>query len=229
MAVVEPGTELAEPLSERQLDALRKLEALGAAPRTDPTERYDSDPQIRAYQMVYEGRLGGPGRGQGRKRQPRAAEIVADEIRKRAQKIVNAIDNALESDNDKVALDAARTALKIEHDEATLKLQEEKQEADLAKMSKEDLVAELIALAGDPAVEGFIDLPESAVAEITEAEVITLDRGAKAPSGSGAPAHAPKARPHSRSNRGNGRGAASRSGGKTPNPFTKAAKRRAAD
>ena len=54
-------------LRERQIAALERLHELGGMPRKEG-ERYASDPQIRALQMVYDGRFGGPGLNQGRPR-----------------------------------------------------------------------------------------------------------------------------------------------------------------
>src|SRR3954452_15599559 len=99
-------------------------------------QKYHVDPQIRAFQMVQEGRFGGAGRGQGRKPvAPRAAQRVAEEIRKRADKIVAALDAGLAADSVQTRLKAAGMALEIEREETLLQLKEEQQEAELDSMS----------------------------------------------------------------------------------------------
>src|SRR3954470_9169989 len=123
--------EVAKPddpgLQERQLKALGRLHRLGARPRQEG-DPYDSDPQIRALQLVYEGRMGGPGLKQGRprtgvstteQRQARAAETIALEIRERfTGRMIRALDRALRRDAGvRANLDAVKLALDIENRE----------------------------------------------------------------------------------------------------------------
>ena len=189
-------------------------------------EKYHNDPQIRAFQMVQEGRFGGPGRGQGRKPvMPRAAQKVADEIRKRADKIVAALDAGLAADSVQTRLKAAGMALEIEREETLLRLKEEQQEAELDGMSKEELVATFIQLVSDPAAEaaiGVIELPETEVEDITT-EVSTGDSATdegQAPQPVATSASPAPPRTRLRAFGGNGRGAAPRPGapdaGSTP-------------
>jgi hypothetical protein len=195
-------------------------------------EKYHPDAQIRAYQMVQEGRIGGPGRGQGRKRQPRAAEHVAAEIRKRAGKIVRAIDNGLDAESVHTQLKAASMALEIEREETRLQLQEEKQDAELDNMSKEELVATFFQLVSDPAAEaalGVIDLPDSAVTEIPVSSDNTGYGSGEAPRAAQAPARSTTSRPKLRAFGGNGRGSAPRDGQADAGSRAEATHRRAAD
>lgn len=219
-----------EPIGVEGTDYIRveKNERTIIVPLRKEDAPYHSDPQIRALQLVHEGRLGGPNRGQGRKREARAAQYVADEIKKRAKKIVAAIDAGLEEDNVRTKLQAADMALKIEREEALLQLRED--EVDPDHQSKEELVATLIALVGDPsteaALEAVIDLPPEAITEISnsdsrgEAQAADAERSAPAavPSSAGA---------DNRTSRSNGRGPASRNREKGTNPFTARANGRA--
>lgn len=184
---------------------------------------YDANPQIRALQLVQEGRIGGAGRGQGRKRKPRAAEIVAEAVKQRSQKIIKAIDSGLDHDNPKLKMQAASMALEIEREEAKLTLKED--QADLENASKEELLATLIELVSDPATEAELDkidfdLPASEIEEISDAEVVTLaDREAEAPQAVGATRRAKKAGPDPSTARRNGRQGSSRDRSSRPNPW----------
>jgi hypothetical protein len=165
---IEPFQEMPPQLAERQIRALEQLHALGQAPR-GPDEPYSKDAKVRALQLIYEGRLGGSFGG-GRPRQPRAAEVVAEHVRKQAKKITRVLDDALDDDNIKVRLSAADMALKIEREEASLQLEEDK--ADLEQLSKEELVGTLFQLVQDPhttaVLEGTIELPPEAIVEEEE-------------------------------------------------------------
>jgi hypothetical protein len=230
---VEGDSEEAVGLTDTQIQALNKLHELDAQPRK-PDEPYSRNPQVRAYQMMYEGRLGGPGRGQGRKRKPRAAEHVAREIREKlAPRIFSVLKEALEDDNVKVRLQAADMALDIERQEAKLSLDEDKTDAEIDKMNREQLVAELITLVSDPATQaalGGYDADATAIEEVTDAEVVTeVDTEAEALAGVAGAAGSAKARDHSGIPRSNGRGNAASNRPKRPNPWTQAAKRRSAE
>lgn len=218
-------------LSPAQVAALEKLHDLGASPAPkgeDGKSIYDSNSQIRALQLVYEGRLGGAGRGQGRKRKPRVGQVVAEEMRKRSSKIVSAIEKGLDSDNERTALTAAEMAVRIDREEAALSLKEEEVD-NVDNMTKEELVATLIQLASDPGteaqLEAVIDIPEEDIQEVTSDD----DGEDGAASGSEAPAHSAPARAHKRAARSNGRGSGSRNRPKGPNPFKAIAGGRAAD
>jgi len=178
--------EIARPddggLHERQLKALDRLRRLGAKPRGEH-DPYDSDPQIRALQLVYEGRMGGPGLKQGRprsgvstpaQREARAAEVIALEIRERfTGRMIRALDRALRRDaGTKANLDAVKLALDIENREAALQLKENESEFDTK--TKEELLATLFQLVAEPqtaaAIEGtaFPDITDAQVIDITE-------------------------------------------------------------
>lgn len=175
-------------LQERQLKALGRLSRLGAAPRLEG-EGYDSDPQIRALQLIYEGRMGGPGLRQGRprtgvstteQRQARAAQVIAAEIRERfTGRMIRAIDRALKKDaGTKANLDAVKLALDIENREAALQLRES--EADFDTSTKEELLAALFELVREPQTAAAI---EGSAFDITDAEVIDEDPSAVSENG----------------------------------------------
>lgn len=221
-------------LTDRQVAALEAIHALGASPRKDG-EPYSPDRRIRAQQLIYEGRLGGPGRGQGRPRQPRASEAVAQYVKETlTPKIQKALKDGLRENEDiTIRLKTADMALKVEREEAALQLKED--ESDLANADKEQLIAALIALASDSgteaALEGtVIELPESAVQDITdEPEDINGYSGTEALSGS-AGARTPAVSEETGIDSGevgsNGRSNTTRGSGKRSNPFTQAANRR---
>jgi hypothetical protein len=176
-------------LHERQVKALGRLTRLGAKPR-EKDEGYDSDPQIRALQLVYEGRMGGPGLKQGRprtgvsttaERQQRAAETIAVEIRERfTGKMIKALDRALKKDaGTRANLDAVKLALDIENREATLQLKEN--ESDFDTKTKEELLATLFELVAQPQTAAAI---EGTAWEVTDAEEVTEGTPAAEESGS---------------------------------------------
>lgn len=201
--------------------------------RKSPDDPYDSDPQIRAFQMVQEGRIGGSGRGQGRKRKPRAAEHVAEEVRKRSGKIVAALDAGLEADSVRTRLEAAGMALKIERDEAVLQLKE--YEVDLDQMGKDELLAELVQLVADPSteaqLEAVIDLPPSAIEEVSNDDTSVREEDGKREAARGAVATSdpPTTRPNLRAFGGNGRRPAPRNRAKGQGSRTARSDGRATD
>jgi hypothetical protein len=164
-------------LNERQISALGRLHRLGSRPRIEG-DPYDSDPQIRALQLVYEGKMGGKGLGQGRprtgvstadQRQARAAEVIAAEIRERfTGRMIRALDRALKKDaGTRANLDAVKLALDIENREAALQLKE--YEADFDTKTKEQLIATLFELVAEPQTAAAI---EGTAWDITDAETI---------------------------------------------------------
>jgi hypothetical protein len=94
---VEPPDGEDVGLSPRQISALEQLSALGAGPKLPTDEKYHSNPQIRALQMVYEGKLGGPGRGQGRPgREERISVQLQSYVRQNlGKKVTRALERAL--------------------------------------------------------------------------------------------------------------------------------------
>lgn len=222
-------------LHERQVQALGRLHRLGGKPHEEG-EPYASDPQIRALQLVYEGRMGGPGLKQGRprtgvsttaERQQRAAETIATEIRQRfTGKMIKALDRALKKDaGTKANLDAVKLALDIENREASLQLKEN--EADFDTKTKEELLATLFQLVAQPQTAAAI---EGTAWDITDAEEVTGTEDPSAPSSTGSNGNSASIGVNGSDAGGAGspdreRLAANRA--KSPNPFTQAALRRA--
>jgi hypothetical protein len=210
-------------LHERQVAALEKLHELGALPRR-PGEKYSPDRRVRMQQLMYEGRIGGPQPGSGRPRQPRSSELVAAYVRETlTPKIQRALRDGLSVGEDiNVRLKAADQALKIEREEAALQLRED--QADLDNADKGELIAALFAIANDPAteaaLEAIIELPDSAVTDITD------DDGSTGTGTTFVPEEVGSDESEAGSN---GRGHTERSGPERPNPFTEIARRRAAD
>ena len=157
-------------LSSKQIIALERLTELGAAAaEPDETGRsvYDSRPQVRAYQLIYEGRFAGRGNGQGRPRKPRAAELLAEHIREHfPKKMERALKRALsEEAGSRANLDAIRLAIDIERGERKLQIEEEEHDGNLGN-TREELIATLFALVGEPATAAAI---EGSAEEIPEA------------------------------------------------------------
>lgn len=165
-------------LSQRQISALEQLHALGAGPKLPTDEKYHSNPQIRALQMVYEGRLGGPGRGQGRPgRDERISVQLTQYVRSNlGKKVTRALERALNTDaGERINLDAIKLIVDMEHKEAKLQLTEDA--ADLDNLSKEELIATLYDLVNDAqtgqvitATFTEVPTPEEAVAAIDSGE-----------------------------------------------------------
>lgn len=229
--------EEAAALRDRQIAALERLHELNAAPRPDG-EGYSSDPQVRALQLVYEGRFGGPGLGQGRpvrhRGEPRAAEVIAEEIRHRfTRRMTRALERALRREAGvRANLDAVKLALEIENREAALQLREA--EADLDSATKEELLVTLIELVGQPQVSAAI---EGTAVDITEAEVVKTGDSDERETASGPPAVATngshrdptrseQARGHAGDSGPDERRRSSRDRSASENPFTQTAVRR---
>jgi hypothetical protein len=174
LSIIDDGDSDIE-LSSAQLSALEKLSTLGAEPAEIDAQTgksiYDKNPQIRALQMVFEGKFGGPGRGQGRPKQgKRAAEVLADEIRRapHIKKMHKAIDRALSKKAGvRANLDAVKLSIDIERGERALQIKEEEHDTDME--TKEELIATIFQIAADPTIQGAL---ESSAEEIEEAVVI---------------------------------------------------------
>jgi hypothetical protein len=244
-------------LSARQVSALEQLTALGASPKLPTDEKYHTNPQIRALQMVYEGKLGGPGRGQGRPgREERiSVQLTAYVRQKLGTKVTKALERALATDaGERINLDAIKLIVDMEHKEAKLQLSED--QADLNDASKEELIAALYDLVNDAqtgqvitATFAPIPTPEQAVAEIDSRERKAEDRRRNAtrkrnkrtakrkPSAPAAASGQRNGDPSSPPGNGavapgagaNGRGDAKADRPAHPNPVTQAALRRAAN
>jgi hypothetical protein len=224
---IDPENE--SGLTPTQIKGLEGLERLGAEPRA-PDAAYDKDPQIRAYQMMFEGRLGGKRPGQGRPR--RAAQKVAERVRDELQgKIFDALKDGLDPNKatTKERLGAADLALKIEREERQLELKEDQQDED--EWDKERLIAEFIKLASTPQAEALIQetitLSEDQYREVNGDDTEEVTGEGEAREGASSTTGIAPARPRRRSLARNERGAATRSVPNGENPFKEALKRRA--
>lgn len=226
-------------LSERQVQALDKLAELGASPRSSEDEPYSSDPKVRAYQLILEGRFAGPGRGQGRVRKPRVAEVMAEEMRRRGfgKRMMDALDRALIPEaGSKTNLEAIKIAVDIENREASLKLKEEVVDESIGN-TKDEVLATLFELVEQPqtaaAIEGFVVAEE----DIEEAQVVEDEDDAtdehrqtsvaRTNGSSRDSSRLAKAGRNGGNARPNGRRGSSSNRPSSTNPFSKAAVRRA--
>ena len=146
-------------LTDRQIAVLDKLDRLGAEP-APPGGPYHSNAQIRALQLVFEGRFGmaGPGRGGAKQREERAAKRIAEEVRDRLQpKMLRALDRALSrSAGHRINLDAIKLALEIENREAVLQLKEEEHDS-LETQNKEELIATLYEVVNEAHIKATLE------------------------------------------------------------------------
>lgn len=233
-------------LTESQVRGLEWLEDNGHEPAKldESTGRYkwSKDNQVRAYQMMFAGKFGGRQNGAGR---PRAAQSLAEYVRNSLQpKMRKALDRALEEKaGPKLNLEAVKLATDIENREARLGLDEHKQDID--EMGKEELLGTFFALLADASTAGQIERawdagPEDITVEATTVEADTAanvkDRDNSQESDlsedSDRRRHSRRSAATRRQRRhaeGNGRGPASSTGTSSPNPYTQAAKRRAAN
>jgi hypothetical protein len=217
-------------LSARQVQALEQLIALNAEPAVadaDGKIQWTSDPKIRALQMVFEGRLGGPREGAGRPRAPRAAEFISEKMREepRLKKMVKAIDRALSKDaGARANLDAIKLAVDLENQERKLQLAEEVHDGNVGN-TKDELVDALFQIVQAPEVAKVI---EGDATEITDAEVIENGNVANVERETDSSATSRNGN-NGGSPRRNGRGTVTGNGNKATNPLRKAALRRAAN
>lgn len=100
----------------------------------------------RALQLKEEGKIGPQfGKLGGRPRKPRVSEILAEEARKDADQMLKVLKDGIRSDSEKTALAYLQTWVGLEHDEAKLRLAEEKQEFDIGQASRDELIKFLAA------------------------------------------------------------------------------------
>lgn len=131
-----------------------------------------------------EGKIGPQfGKLGGRPRKPRASEMVAEAARKDADKIIRVFQDGLDDDSIKTRITAANSYLGWEHEEAKLKLEEEKHDLDIEDASRDDLIGFLAnALTGSLGEQVISAIPGTAE-DITDAEVV--GRGPSTSNGDG--------------------------------------------
>lgn len=225
-------------ITPRQVAAIEKLYELGAAPRANDEEPYSKDAQIRAYQMLAEGKIGG-NRGGGRKsNRDRVTKALVRRNRRKLAKLEKVIDDALDGDDLKLAMDAVKFVAQLDIDESKQSLREEQADSQEDEQDKEALVLALIEQFRDPQVEAairsradFIDLPASAVREVT-----SDDNGSEAGTpgagehdNGGSPAAVARPRVRRAKPAGARAGATPGDPDKRSDPWAKVGRRRAAD
>jgi hypothetical protein len=228
-------------LNEQQVAALEWLIDRGHEPPKYDVSlgkyTYHKEPQVRAYQMIFQGRFGGNQPGAGRPRQ-RAAQSLGEYIRHKLQpKLRQALDNALDPNaGTKANLDAVRLAMDIENREAKLQLDEDS--LDIDQQSKEELIGTLFALFGDRQTAAYIDTAARAIPEAVtvneedifeDNEAIAGEGHPERHHGSGHPAAAAEAGSDTPGSNGHGRNGAPGDRPARANPYAEAAKRRSAE
>lgn len=97
-----------------------------------------------AKKLVAEGKIGGAGRGQGRKRKPRVGEIVAEAANEEAQNIISVFRDAIGPDQKiNVRLDAANKWVSIAADESKLQMQEDSEDF-INNAGREELIGYIV-------------------------------------------------------------------------------------
>lgn len=124
----------------------------------------------RALKLKEEGKIGPQfGHLGGRPRKPRVSELLADEARKDADQILAVLKNGIRSDSEKTALAYLQTWVGIEHEETKLRLAEEKQEFDIGKASREELIAYLAeSLSSGPLAAEIGNVIDGTAEDITD-------------------------------------------------------------
>lgn len=124
---------------------------------------YSSDPKERYQQLRDDGKVGPQfGKLGGRPRKPRAAEVVAEHARKEADRIIGALDDALDEEQPiRVRMEAAQAFIRIEKDEASLQLDEDRVDT----MPREQLEAEFAEMLSDPVVRGMLTAGDDGAGE----------------------------------------------------------------
>jgi len=224
-------------LTPAQVNALDKLAELGESlPVGD--EPYHKNSQIRALQLVAQGRLGAGSNRKGKRRKrpddgSRLSELLAERMASKADQMERVIDKALKDSNPRVGMEAIKLAIDLEYKERAQNLNEDKFDSELDKMDREELIHAFIAALRHPQVEASTATHlDGYGTEIEDAVVIegsgtrlspSDDRGDAAALGDG------EAGDHSGVTAVNGRDEAAGSGPSRPNPWTAAARRRSAE
>jgi hypothetical protein len=136
-------------------------------------------------QLKEDGKIGGQfGKLGGRPRKPRASEMVAEAARKEAENIIKQLKEGLADESAKTRLAYIQTWLGVEHEEAKLRLQEERQEFDIGQASREELLSYMkSALKPGSALAAQIGVVDGTATDITEPR--ELGHGDSEASGSG--------------------------------------------
>jgi hypothetical protein len=117
-------------------------------------ERREKQREV-AKRLVEEGKFGGKGRGQGRPRNKRASEVVAEKTSAEGEAIFDRMMEIVRGGKNQESIAAARTLLETEEKERKLQLEEE---ANIEDMHRNDLLALVGSLLQDT---GFYDIDEA--------------------------------------------------------------------
>lgn len=130
-------------------------------------ERIEKQREI-AKELVAEGRFGGAGRGQGRKRKPRATEETARLLQGEGRKIYERLMTILEEGTHSNSILAVREIRAIEEAERKIEIQDERN--DIEDMKQDQLLSLVIAQMLELGDKGVI--PN--IGEFFEGEVIDV-------------------------------------------------------
>lgn len=131
-------------------------------------ERREQQREI-AKSLVEQGRFGGAGRGQGRKRLPRASERVAERIAGKGDEMFERLWQTFMDGTDANSISAYRELRTVEETERKLELQDEQNDID--EMKRDEVVELLKALVREGIEKGVI--PEEIIGT---AELVAIER-----------------------------------------------------
>jgi hypothetical protein len=120
-----------------------------------------------AKKLVAEGRLGGAqfGRLGGRPRKRRATEIAAEKIAAEGEELYRKLKAKIDSDSEKVSLEAIKFAYSLEEQERKA---QEAEEIRYEQLARDELIAVVFKNLEALATSGVIDLGEIVDAEVIE-------------------------------------------------------------
>ncbi len=121
-----------------------------------------------AKRLVAEGRIGGAGRGQGRKRKPRVTELLAESAQNHAKKLEKVYKDGIDPKQPMhIRLKAAGEWVSIAQAEAQLQLKEDEFDEKIKNANTEQLVAIILGELEKPgareAFDGYFTVEGSAV------------------------------------------------------------------
>lgn len=131
-------------------------------------ERKEKQREI-AKSLVEQGRFGGAGRGQGRKRLPRASERVAERISGKGDEMFERLWQTFMDGTDANSIAAYRELRTVEETERKLELQDE--QSDVDDMKRDEVVELLKSLVREGIQKGVI--PEEIIGD---AELVAIER-----------------------------------------------------
>jgi len=135
-----------------------------------------------AKRLIQEGRFGGPGRGQGRKRKKRVSEFIAEQVEAEAQTLYDRLMTIAREANPTASLGAINQLLAIEEKERQI---QEREEERLEDMHRDELLAGVVSMLGELMEGGVIpNVIDGIASEVVDFEDRAVDGPRALPEGS---------------------------------------------